>query len=67
MKKLKELSGSESLFGFCAWLTTNKEKTVMGAKNDCAPIADLVKQFCDTNKIADPRDNWDKLLIHPKN
>ena len=24
---INELSGSEAIFGFCAWLTTRKEKT----------------------------------------
>lgn len=63
----KELSGSEALYGFCGWLTTRKEITKMGSKNNCAPIADLVNKFCKTNKLTDPRKNWDKYLTHPKN
>ena len=62
----KELSGSEALYGFCGWLTTRKERTVMSSKDNCSPIADLIKEFCETNKLKEPRQNWDKYLTHPK-
>ena len=62
----KELTGSEAVFGFCGWLTTRKEKTVMSASDDCAVIADLVKKFCAVNNLAEPKKGWEKLLIHPK-
>ena len=63
--KRDELSGSEAVFGFAAWLTTRKEKTVMSASNDSACIVDLIKDFCDTNKLTDPRDHWEINLKHP--
>ena len=55
---LKEMTGSEAIYGLCAWLTTKKE---------AAPIAELVKEFCETNKLIDPRDNWTDYLTYPKN
>ena len=61
----KELSGSEALFGFCAWLTCRKEKTIMSSKDNAAPIADLIKRFCNINNLTEPSDDWNKLLIHP--
>ena len=61
----KELSGSEALFGFCAWLTCRDEEVVIGAGHDCAPICDLVKIFCDENHLSEPRDEWATHLIHP--
>lgn len=60
-----KLIASEALYGFCGWLTTRKEKTIMSSKNDSAPIAALVSQFCDENKLMKPREGWDKNLIHP--
>ena len=66
VKDLDELTGSEALFEFCGWLTTRKEKTVMSSTNDAACIAELIKEFCETNKLVDPRNDWDKRLTHPK-
>lgn len=61
-----ELSGSEAVYGFCAWLTTRKEKTVMSSSDECGCIAELVKEFCEVNKLTEPRDLWSDLLTHPK-
>ena len=67
VKDLKEMTGSEAIFGFCAWLSGRKEKTIMSSKSNMAPIADSIKEFCETNKLIDPRDNWTDYLTHPKN
>lgn len=64
--KLSELSGSEALFGFCGWLTTQDDKTVMSAKDDAAAIVPKISAFIDANKLKPPRDGWDKKLKHPK-
>ena len=63
---IKEMTGSEAIFGFCAWLTTRKEKTIMSSKHNCAKIADLIKEFCEVNKLPDPGDEWTDYLTHPK-
>ena len=65
-KETNELSASEALYGFCAWLTTRKEKTVMSATDDAAPIPPLIAAFCKVNKLRKPRENWHNGLIHPK-
>jgi len=62
---LDEMTASEALFGFCGWLTTREEKTVMSASNNAGCVAELIKQFCDTNKLTEPRSEWDKRLTHP--
>ncbi|MDY6833797.1 MAG: hypothetical protein SVY53_03235 [Chloroflexota bacterium] len=62
----EELSASEALVGFCGWLTTREENTIMSAADDCAPIVELIKEFCEVNQLADPRDDWHKHLIHPE-
>lgn len=61
-----ELSGSESLFGFCGWLTSREEPTTMSSHDEAGHIADLVGDFCKTNDLSDPREGWEKKLIHPK-
>lgn len=60
------LTASEALFGFCGWLTIRKEKTVMSSADDAAPIVPLIVQFCEKNRLLDPRNGWEKNLIHPQ-
>ena len=60
------LTGSEAIFGFCAWLTTREDKTIMSGENDVGVICDLIKIFCDENKLRDPRENYTDYLTIPK-
>lgn len=48
---LSTLNPSEAVYGFAAWLTTRREKTVMSASDDAAPIVELIKQFCEANNL----------------
>ncbi len=58
----KELSGAEAVYGFAAWLTGRKEKTVLSSSDDAAKIADLVDIFCKGNKLDFPSIGWSKDL-----
>lgn len=60
------MNASEALYGFCGWLTSRKEKTIMSSSDDAAIIADLVNKFCEENNLSPPREDWEKNLIHPK-
>ena len=60
-----KLTSSEAIYGFTAWLTTRKEKTIMGASCDCAGIPELINLFCEINKLPEPREKWADNLIHP--
>ena len=66
-----QLSGSEAVFGFAAWLTTADEfefvsrNMAFGPTQDSAPWAELVGRFNETNHLAEPREMWDTLLTHP--
>ena len=53
-----KLSASEAIYGFCSWLTTRPEQTIMSASNECSHIAELIKIFCDANELDDPGGNW---------
>ncbi len=61
----ERLTASEALFGFCGWLTSRKEKTIMSSSDDCTPVIELIKQFCDENKLEGPKEGWENNLIHP--
>ncbi len=60
-----ELTASEALYGFVGWLTTRKEKTIMSSSHDCSVLVELITQFCDENSLSEPRERWEKNLIHP--
>jgi hypothetical protein len=61
-----KLTASEAIYGFCAWLTTRDEKTIMSASDDSAPIPVLIEQFCKTNGLETPREYWHNHLTHPQ-
>ena len=61
-----KLTASEALYGFCGWLTTRDEKTVMSASDDASPIPELIEKFCRTNGLKEPKSDWIKNLTHPK-
>lgn len=60
-----KLTASEALYGFCGWLTSRKEETIMSGHHECGVIADLVKEFCNVNQLEEPRSGWAEHLIHP--
>lgn len=60
------MNASEAIYGFCGWLTSREEKTVMSSGDDCAPIADLIEKFCNTNNLEDVTDDWLNNLTIPK-
>ena len=63
---MDKLNASEAVYGFAAWITCRKQPVVFGGNNDCAPAADLVKQFCEANSLAPVTEAWPSNLIHPK-
>ena len=64
---MDKLTGSEAVFGFCAWLTGRKKEIKMGSSNDCAEIVSLITTFCNTNKLIKPRENYTDYLTMPEN
>jgi hypothetical protein len=57
------LSGSEALYGFAAWLSSQDEKTVMSSKDNAAPITDLVDKFCKKQDLKETREHCEDELI----
>lgn len=65
--EVTQLSGSEALYGFAAWISA-KDAMIDGTSLDnCALWADWVKEFCETNHLREPREEWNTLLTHPTN
>jgi len=61
--EVMQLSGSEAVMGFLAWLTTRDETTVLGPTT----VVDisLYQQFVDANHLTEPRAGYSELLVHP--
>ena len=62
----KRMTASESVFGCAAWLTTRDGSVTFGDKHDAAIAAELVKEWCETNGLDDPRDGvYPDNIVHP--
>ncbi len=57
-----KLTGSEAIYGFCAWLSSRKSRTVMSCTDNAAPIPPLISEFCEINGLPEPRDNYTDYL-----
>jgi len=64
--KVKELSGSEAVYGVLAFLTCLKEPITFGAVHDASIGAEIADAFCKSNGLVEPRDNWTDFLTHPE-
>jgi len=61
------VSPSEALFGFCAWLTTQKESTILGSEYNCSPVVERLEQFMESQGFEDCREEYtDYLKDYPK-
>ncbi len=58
-----ELTASEALYGFCGWLSTRPEPTVMSGHHDAPPIVELIGTFMKANGLSEPRDEWHHNLV----
>lgn len=62
-----KLTAAEALYGFMGWLTCREESVTVGANHECSGIPALIERFIKENNL-DPvvRDDWYKILRHPK-
>lgn len=67
LSKVSLFNESETLYIFCGWLTTRKEKTIMSSSDNAAPIAELIKEFCDHYRLPEPRKGWEQKIVPIKN
>ena len=61
----RTMTASEALFGFCGWLTSRKEKTVMSSADEAGTVVELIEKFMDANNLPMPKDGFEKNLVHP--
>lgn len=61
------VSPSEALYGFAAFLTCRPGTLTVGAKHNAAPMANLVRDYCEVQEFREPRDGWtDRLKVMPE-
>lgn len=60
-----ELSASEAVYGFAAWLLTRDRGIKIGKDCPMGELADLINDFCEANDLRDPRPGWNERLICP--
>jgi len=60
------LTGSEALYGFCAWLSTQDEETTMSSRHDSGHIAELIDRFIRCNNLNQPTDDWTDRYMVPR-
>lgn len=60
-----ELNAQEAIFAFCGWLSCRDEKTIFSASDNCSPIVERIKEFCEYNQLPDLRPGWEKKFKHP--
>ncbi len=63
--EVMQLSGSEAVFGFSAWLTSKDEADIIEAMRNNGIFAGWCEEFYKANKLSEPREMWDQLLTHP--
>ena len=62
---MDEMNAAEALYGFAGWLTSRDGTLQIGSSHDAAIMAELVEEFCKTNKLTDPRPGWEKEFRMP--
>ena len=66
MGEREELTASEALFGFMAWLTSFDAVEFLEMLKNNGKAADWVAKFCEVNHLAEPRVNWVKGFTMPE-
>lgn len=62
-KFLIGLNPSEAVYGFASWLTVRKQSLTVGSMHDAAPVAQLVKEYCEAQQLPPVSENYPKNLI----
>ena len=60
-----EITASEALYGFAAWLTTRDQQVIFSCRENAAIAADLVDEFCKANNLSDPRYDFQNRFKMP--
>ena len=60
-----EMSASEALYGFMGWLTCRKNAVTFSHVHNAGTAVDLIAEFCRTNSLQEPREDWTKNLTQP--
>ncbi|RKZ96883.1 MAG: hypothetical protein DRQ46_06385 [Gammaproteobacteria bacterium] len=61
-----KLTASEAVYGVLAHLSTRVKPITVSEKHDAGILADIANDFCVANGLEDPREDYHKILNHPK-
>ncbi len=61
--QMLQLTGSEALYAFIGELTTSADSITFGSAEDCAGPAAMVGEFCQRNRLDEPRSEWTQLVV----
>jgi hypothetical protein len=61
-----DLSSSESIYAFVAWMSSRPESEAIGADIEVPPWPELIKEFCEANGLPEPRESWPHYLTNPR-
>lgn len=56
---------SDHLYGFVAFITTQRKPVTVGCHTDCAPIMDLLQKYMHQNGIGDPSEEYPNTFVMP--
>lgn len=59
------MNPAEALLAFIGMLTSRRQILALSAGHDAAPAMELLKKFCEVNKLEEPREGWDKRIVLP--
>ena len=62
----QQLNSTEVLKGFCSWLTTRHEVTIMSKIHDASAVPLLIERFCEANNLPEVRKDWEKNFVIPE-
>lgn len=65
MQFIDQLSASEALYGFMAFLTCRKKVTTLSSSHTPGDLPERINEFCLRHKLPLPRSNYAKNLISP--
>jgi hypothetical protein len=63
--KADQLSASEALFGFMAWLTSLEKPVIFSARDEAGLAVQLVEEFIRANDLEKPREGWAERFEFP--
>lgn len=63
---MKKLNSAEAVLGFLAWLTCREQEVTFSSKQNASIAVELFEKFQRVNNLPNVREDYYKILKHPK-